>query len=1048
MLSIYKASAGSGKTYTLTREYLRMLLQDKQLLDDKRLPHSRILAVTFTKKSTAEMKERILRELYILATDPNQSEYIKDFISDTSIGMNTSEIQKRAQALLIGILQDYTRFSVSTIDGFFQQVIRSFAKELGLSATYDVSLDNEEIVQQAVDDLFRRIREQQQEDDELRTWIIDFAQNNIDADKQWNPSELVKKFSIELFKERLMRRMNAIQKAFSDKELMRQYQHQLTQICEQAEQQVGLLIQQALQIFATETGWTANLLKAFAKTPTSWLNGEIGSTFNKVLNNPSSVYVKSISKTQQQHLADIYAQQLEPIFLQLHQICTGETACNYFTAKAILPNLYTMGILQDVDRQITETDLYLGRLPISKTNQLINQIIDGQDAPFIYERIGQYYRHYMIDEFQDTSALQWENFAPLIHETEDNNRDNLIVGDVKQSIYRFRNSDWRLLNAVPSQFHNISLPKMEENWRTAKVVITENEKILQRYSKWVADQIDELTQQPAISQDIRYMYSYKAMHQEAQKKYKGYFRFQFFEGKTAKTESLEALDQLLQSLQAEGIDLKRVTLLTRFAYEAAELAQFLVQRNYSVQSAAGLRVGSHPAIKTIIHLLKEDFHSQRSIAQNAVQQFFGEINEEQMQKIIQAESLPLYERVLKIIDTLKLQESDGAIPYLTTFQDIIYQFTKNRIADANAFIEYWERKADKFTIPAAKTTNTIQIMTIHSSKGLEFDIVIIPMLSWPIMSFHKDDILWCEPKTAPFDTLPLVAVHPTNQLMQSHLRDDYIQEMVAQYTDYLNLTYVAFTRPRYRLYAFGQKYLGNIDQKVSIQNIGHLLSYLYDSNHELDDQLTYAQMDEGETTLAPLPPPKEDEEKKKEQEENKKKHTTISATYVNLPIKDRLILRSRTENDFTEDAPLSAIDLGTKMHLWLSYIRTWQDAEPALQRLIRDGQVTDRQAIDMRQQLHQLQSLIQRENHSDWFSEQYRILFEQDIITPTSNIYRPDRVMIQDNHAIVIDYKFGNKERKSHLEQVRDYMLLLTQMGYTTEGHIIYNALQTITTIS
>jgi hypothetical protein len=206
-------------------------------------------------------------------------------------------------------------------------------------------------------------------------------------------------------------------------------------------------------------------------------------------------------------------------------------------------------------------------------------------------------------------------------------------------------------------------------------------------------------------------------------------------------------------------------------------------------------------------------------------------------------------------------------------------------------------------------------------------------------------------------------------------------------------------------------------------------------------------MDEGETTLAPLPPPKEDEEKKKEQEENKKKHTTISATYVNLPIKDRLILRSRTEDDFTEDAPLSAIDLGTKMHLWLSYIRTWQDAEPALRQLIRQGQVTAQQAVEMQQQLHQLQSLIQRENHSDWFSEQYRILFEQDIITPTSNIYRPDRVMIQDNHAIVIDYKFGNKERKSHLDQVRQYMVLLRQMGYTTEGHIVYNALQTIHSI-
>lgn len=1039
MLSIYKASAGSGKTYTLTREYLRMLLQDKQLADNKHLPHSRILAVTFTKKSTAEMKERILRELYILATEPNKSDYIKEFVADTTIGLTNDQIQQRAQALLIGILQDYTRFSVSTIDGFFQQVIRSFAKELELSATYDVSMDGEEIVQQAVDDLFKRIREPHEENDELRTWITDFAQRNIDDDKQWNPSGLVKKFSTELLKENLMRRMHAIQEAFSNKDLMRKYRQQMTTICEQAEQEVSHLLHQAVDIFATETGWTSNLLKAFNKTPTDWLNRNIGNTFYNVLDNPTSAYVKSIPKGQQQHLAAIYDHQLAPIFQQLHQLCTGDTARNYHTAKAILPNLYTMGILQDVNRQITETDLFLGRLPISKTNQLIHQIIDGQDAPFIYERIGQYYRHYMIDEFQDTSSLQWENFAPLIHETEDNNSDNLIVGDVKQSIYRFRNSDWHLLNAVQTQFHNIALPKMEENWRTAEVVITENEKILQRYSKWVADQIDELTQQPTLSQDIRNMYSFNAMHQKAKKNYKGYYRFQFFEGNNAKIDSLEALDQLLQSLQAEGIDLKRVTLLTRFAYEAAELARFLVQRNYSVQSAAGLRVESHPAVKTIIYLLTEDFNQLHSIAQSAIQQFYGEINEEQMQKISQAESLPLYERVQTIIGILNLQSMEGATPYLIAFQDIIYQFTKNRIADTNAFIEYWERKKDKFTIPAAKTTNTIQIMTIHSSKGLEFDIVILPMLTWPIMSFHPDDILWCEPKTAPFDTLPLVAVHPSNRLMLSHLKDDYIQEMVAQYTDYLNLTYVAFTRPKYRLYAFGQKYSQNKNKTLSIHNIGHLLSFLYDSNHELDDQLTYERLDDGDTRIAPLPPL--DEEKKEQ-------HTTIAATYHIVPIEDRLTLRSRTEDDFTEDEQLSTIDLGTKMHLWLSYIRTWQDAEPALKQLIRQGQVTAQQAVEMQQQLHLLQSLIQRENHSDWFSEQYHILFEQDIITPTSNIYRPDRVMIQDNHAIVIDYKFGNKERKSHLEQVRDYMLLFTQMGYTTEGHIIYNALQTITTIS
>ena len=260
MLSIYKASAGSGKTYTLTREYLRMLLQDKQLVDDKRLPHSRILAVTFTKKSTAEMKERILRELYILATTPNESEYINDFLADSTIGLDINQIQQRAHTLLIGILQDYTRFSVSTIDGFYQQVIRSFAKEMGLSATYDVSMDNEEIIQQAVDDIFKRMREQQPEDDEVRTWIYEFAKNNIDDDKQWNPSKLVKKFSEELFKEKLMRRMEAIQEAFSNKELIRQYKKDLEDVLKNAEEDVATLTKQAQQILAKENGWAKNFV--------------------------------------------------------------------------------------------------------------------------------------------------------------------------------------------------------------------------------------------------------------------------------------------------------------------------------------------------------------------------------------------------------------------------------------------------------------------------------------------------------------------------------------------------------------------------------------------------------------------------------------------------------------------------------------------------------------------------------------------------------------------------------------------------------------------
>ena len=1036
MLSIYKASAGSGKTYTLTREYLRMLLTDTRFADTHQLPHSRILAVTFTKKSTAEMKERILRELYILANYPDDSDYIEEFVNDKKLNLNKTQLQQRAKLLLINILQDYTRFSVSTIDGFFQQVIRTFALELGLSATYDIAMDTEEIVQEAVDDLFRRIRDNKQTEDELTGWIADFAQKNIENDKQWNPSAMVKSFSTQLLKEHLMRRMDEIQEAFANKELIRLYQTNLTQLCEKAEQNIHMLLQQANDIFASQEGWNSKLVGAFRKTTDEWLTGKIGATFYNVLNRTNAAYVKKVSKAQQQLLANIYDTQLAPIFEQLNTLCNGEVACDYITAKAILPHLYTLGILQDVDKQIKDTDISLGRFPISKTNQFVNQVIDGQDAPFIYERIGQYYHHYMIDEFQDTSTLQWDNFSPLIHEAESNRADNLIVGDVKQSIYRFRNSDWHLLNAVETQFLQTQAPRMEDNWRTAPIIIQENEKLLQRYSTFIADKIDEESQDDRLSQDLRSIYSLDNMHQHAQKKSQGYFHMQFFEGKTATDDSLEALDQLLQSFIQEGIDLKRVTLLTRYAYEAALIAKFLTERNYSVQSAAGLQVSSHPTVKTIINLLKDDWQTENSLAQNAIHQFYGVLSQEQINSLLQTRALPLYQRIQSIIEILHLSEFEGATPYLTAFQDIIYNFTNSRVANTQAFLQYWERKAERFTIPAAKATNTVPIMTIHSSKGLEFDIVILPMLSWPIVSFHQTDILWCEPQKAPFNALPLVAVHPTNLLKQSHFKQEYLQEMVAQYMDNLNLTYVALTRPKYRLYAFGEKYKTKQNGEVSINHIGHLFSYLYDNNGELNEQLIYSRTQDGSDYLPPLPPLKTTAD-----------NNTI-AQYVSVPINERLVLRSRSEDDFAEDTTLSTINLGILMHLWLSYIHTWEDAETSLARLIRSGQITESQATELRLQLKQLQQLIHQHNHDNWFSGDYQIIAERDIFTPSGNTQRPDRVMTKDKHAIVIDYKFGLQQKKAHLEQVRDYMLLLNDMGYTTEGYIIYTALNEIHSVN
>jgi len=1025
MLHIYNASAGSGKTFTLAREYLRMLLRDTQPNDDQRLPHSRILAVTFTKKATAEMKERILLELFILSTTPEKSEHWQALHAD--LRLDQQQIQQRAKTLLIGILQDYSRFSVSTIDGFFQQVIRTFARELGLSATYDLSLDGDEMIQEAVDEIFKRIRQEQAGDKQLIEWMIDFIQKNIDEDHKWNPNDTIKLFSKQLLREQLIIRMPELQKVFDDKDFMRKYRAELQELCTQKEQQVATLLQQANSIFQREAEekWSRHILSAFKKTPADWLKGNMGTTFYNVIADPIKIITKGkTTKAEQTYFLDLYEQQIAPIFHALNEICTSSEAKDYVTAKEILPHLYTLGILQDVAKQIETTNRNIGRLPISETNQLVNQIIDGQDAPFIYERYGQYFRHYMIDEFQDTSTLQWDNFAPLIHESESYQADNLIVGDVKQSIYRFRNSEWSLLKHLHEQFPNHHAYTMPHNWRTAPVIIAENEKLMQQFSTLVAGNICEKYNQDDLASDIHYIFDPANMHQEPAKNYSGYFHMQFFEGNDAEEKTLNQLHLQLQSLLEEGIDLKRVTLLVRYTNQAALLAQYLIGQGYNVQSSEGLQIGAHPTIQLLINLLKQEGDTLEPISERYIQQTFGTLTEEHKTNIQKAQDLPLYEQVQHLINTLQLAQQNDVTPYLTAFQDTIYQFTKSRVADRKAFLDFWERKGKNKTIAAPQTADAIRIMTIHSSKGLEFDIVFIPFFTWELAKTRQNDIIWCEPKTAPFNQLPLVAVHPSKNLLQSHFRQEYIQEQIAQAIDNLNLTYVAITRPRYRLYIYGQ-----LNRNTS-GSVGAEVYTLY--KHLLDDQLTYCVP----AQVAPLPPLKNED-------------TTIySAKYAAEPIHQRLILRSRAEDDFAQDAPLATVDLGILMHLWLSHINTWQDAEPALLRMIRQGQVTENQSIEMRQHLLQLQALIAREHHEDWFtSDSYRILSEQDIIVPQGSLQRPDRVMIRDQHAIIIDYKFGHVQRPSHLEQVRDYMALLNHMGYTTEGYIIYAALQTIHSI-
>lgn len=616
MLNIYKASAGSGKTYTLAREYIRLLLLAS--LRDERA-HSRILAVTFTKKATAEMKMRILKELNTLAKSPKQSNYYKDFIKELSL--TEAELQTRASERLIALLEDYTHFAVSTIDGFFQQVVRQFARELALPATYNLTLDTEEVIEQAVDDILFAVHHTQ--DAQAEDWLKEFAMHNVAQHNAWNPRESMQELAQCLMTEQLQIQLTAIRPLLTDKNLLRTYRKKL-EACVATFESAGL------------KGKRRN----------------------------------SMSEEQLQIVQDAA------------------------TAEAILSNLNALGTLSDIAEQIRLTNIAENRLPISDINLLLNRVIDGSDTPFVYEKIGTRIQHFMIDEFQDTSILQWANFLPLIRESVDQGRDNLIVGDIKQSIYRFRNSDWHLLEGVHRQIKENAQPEMKTNFRSSGVIVEANNQLFKQYVDYAAEALNSEVGVDNVDYGKTIRSAYSTLHQEPKhKEMPGRYELTFFDttDKNALQQlSLDAMIEVVRDAVGRDIPTGDIAVLVRSRKEASLVASRLMEEGYEVESAEGLLLASHPAVEMLIMLLSLSLHPgdemltarlRLAVAshryqdqQEALQFAMGDEplwSEEEQAILSEAEKLPLYEQMQLLIDGLQLTEWERAEAYLTDRKSVV-----------------------------------------------------------------------------------------------------------------------------------------------------------------------------------------------------------------------------------------------------------------------------------------------------------------------------------------------------------------------------------------
>lgn len=1046
-LSVYKASAGSGKTHRLTSEYLSLLFKSDYA-------YRHILAVTFTNKATDEMKTRIITELANLALEKD-SDYIG--ILSTEYKLSEEQIRIKAKNTLIHILHDYSAFSVSTIDRFFQQTMRAFTREIGLGGGYNVELDTEKVLTEAIDSMLFDL--EKADNQNLLEWLIRFSEEKVENGETWNIRTDIQSLAREIFKESYKAYRSQVQDDISNKELMDDYKkmlHSYIRTFEQTSQKIG---EQALNII-TRCDLSTKDFKGGVRSPfnnfLNWANGIIKdptATFNKLENDISNWYTKTTDAVTKNKIEEAYSSGLNTCVSNI--IAHYNNSLNYQTAYEINRYFFTLGILGDIDKKIREYTSENNVMLISDTTELLNTIIQGSDTPFIYEKVGTSIDNYMIDEFQDTSRMQWENFHPLLSNSLASGNKNFIVGDVKQSIYRWRNSDWKLLDEqLDIDFSNegINHETLDTNWRSSvnviefnNIIFSEGANLLQQtYNSILNDSDNKFIH--AYSHRIEKAYN-EVIQQipDNRKDNFGHVQIEFIDSEDWQAHVLDQIPKQIEQLQDRGYSLKDIAILVRTKKEGADIANCLLEYKdqhpdsayrYDIISDEALFVNNAKSIKLVIALLKYlrnpmdnslkvlaiyeyyKFNNQLK-AEQALQKYFSDKNElplEIQSELDRIRQLPLYEMSEELFGLFRNAMDEEEQIYIQSFLDMVLDFSVRHSSDLDAFLNWWDDTGVRKTIFTPDGQDAIRIMTIHKSKGLGFNVVITPFCNWEI-DHRLTTILWCHPKVEPFNKLHLVPVRYSQKLKNTIFEEEYFEERLHAFIDNFNILYVAFTRAKNELITYIPQ-----PKKDGVNNIASLLWACINNSTELSKNLKNGIFEKGENYTPP----------KKNKSDSPDKEIYIDSL-SNISFDNRLQLLLNNKYFFTDTG---ARDYGTLMHEIVSKVQTINDVDNIVQSYYISGDITEEQKNEL---IGMLQRFLSQEIVSEWYSGEYKVLNEVQILQPDGSFIRPDRVMIKEGRVIVIDYKFGELENKKYIRQVKYYANQIRKMGYTDiEGYICY----------
>ena len=1061
-LHVYKASAGSGKTFTLAVAYICLLIERPDA-------YRHILAVTFTNKATAEMKNRILGKLYALANNtPDGAPYLEEVKRRTKL--SETVIRQRAAEALTLLVHDYGHFRVETIDSFFQSVLRALARELDLGTGMNIELNTRKVMAEAVDLLLRELKA----GDATLEWIVEYISEQMDEGKRWNITDELKDFANNIHSEEYQRNATLLSQQLESATFLRELRKHLALKRKEAIERIqgrasdffalldklGCSIEDLSNKHAGACGYYLKIQK-----------GEYATTLparaQAAADGPEGWVSKSSKRYDE--LIEKAAEHLVPHINDTHRLCQ-ECVPVVYTCDLIMHHLYQLQLIDIIHDRVLRLNREENRFFLADTCQMLSRMQTG-DSAFVFEKLGYYIEHIMIDEFQDTSRMQWDNFYPLLLEGLSHGKRSLIVGDVKQAIYRWRGSDWRILNEeltrkldhyTPAEAHHL-----DTNRRSCEEIVQFNNRLFNRCNTLLTELLGEEHATPL-----------KQAYADVEQKWNphnkgGYVRITNVKHDTDETAS-EAMCRetaaIIHELRKLGTADSDMAILVRNNRHITHMVDYMAQHHPDIHifSAEAYLLGASTAVGMIVNAMRyiDNHRQQHALAHLAIDYHryiladtltpadilelqdtgYG-LPEEFIGQQSQLQQTPIYELAETLYRILALDKIDREGGYIMAFFDRLLSWSADTAGNLNEFLHYWDDELHAMAIPAGASEG-IEAMTIHKSKGLEFNTVILPYCEWELTKYGTT--LWVQTDDPIAQGIATIPVRYSQKMQQSLFAPHYDEEHLQQIVDSYNLLYVACTRPKKNLFILkGAGKVGEEKKKKSntstpLNTVAQLIEQALPSEEEV--YLEFGQLECGEAASSathdtqclnpfeaqpqPIPVSMHSE--------------PLTVNFRQSNLSKRFVASETTHTD-------SYLDRGLLLHELFSRMNTAADAPDAIAALATQGLIGDE--AQQREISRIVSRLLEHPQAADWFSGKYELFNECSIIyTPgtmppdslcnapdmQTHTLRPDRVMQLGERIIVVDFKFA-RPSEEHKKQVARYMELLYNMGHShVEGYVWY----------